>query len=167
MHKLKKYPNRRLYDMTDSKYVTVEDVRRLIIKGESITVIDSKDESDLTRSVLLQILAEQEQSGTGTVLTNRTIEQLIRFYDDRFGRVASRYIEEAISTFLEHQDLYRDRMRQLNALNPLNLMKQAFEGFAPPSNRPDPRSDAGHTGNTEPSAASDVEPDPAGKPLDR
>ena len=132
MHKLKKYPNRRLYDMTDSKYVTVDDVRRMIIKGESISVIDSKDETDLTRSVLLQILAEQEQSGTGTVLTNRTIEQLIRFYDDRFGRVASRYIEEAISAFLEHQDLYRDRMRQLNALNPLNLMKQAFEGFAPP-----------------------------------
>ena len=137
MHKLKKYPNRRLYDMTDSKYVTVDDVRRMIIKGESISVIDSKDESDLTRSVLLQILAEQEQSGTGTVLTNRTIEQLIRFYDDRFGRVASRYIEEAISAFLEHQDLYRDRMRQLNALNPLNLMKQAFEGFAPPT--PNPR----------------------------
>ncbi|MEM7099976.1 MAG: polyhydroxyalkanoate synthesis repressor PhaR [Pseudomonadota bacterium] len=133
MHKLKKYPNRRLYDMTDSKYVTVEDVRRLIIKGESISVIDSKDESDLTRTVLLQILAEQEQSGTGTVLTNRTIEQLIRFYDDRFGRVASRYIEEAISAFLEHQHMYRDRMRQLNALNPLNLMKQAFEGFTPPS----------------------------------
>ena len=63
MHKLKKYPNRRLYDMTDSKYVTVEDVRKLIVRGESIEVIDSRDESDLTRSVLLQILAEQEQSG--------------------------------------------------------------------------------------------------------
>ena len=105
MHKLKKYPNRRLYDMSDSKYVTVEDVRKLIVRGESIEVIDSRDESDLTRSVLLQILAEQEQKGHGTVLTNRTIEQLIRFYGDSFGRVVSRYIEEAISAFLEHQDL--------------------------------------------------------------
>ena len=130
MHKLKKYPNRRLYDMTDSQYVTVEDVRKLIVRGESIEVIDSRDESDLTRSVLLQILAEQEQEGHGTVLTNRTIEQLIRFYGDSFGRVVSRYIEEAISAFLEHQDLYRTRMRQFNALNPLNVMRQAFEsGF--------------------------------------
>ena len=130
MHKLKKYPNRRLYDMTDSQYVTVEDVRKLIVRGESIEVIDSRDESDLTRSVLLQILAEQEQEGHGTVLTNRTIEQLIRFYGDSFGRVVSRYIEEAISAFLEHQDLYRTRMRQFNALNPLNVVRQAFEsGF--------------------------------------
>ena len=127
MHKLKKYPNRRLYDMSDSKYVTAEDVRKLIVGGESIHVIDSKDESDLTRSVLLQILAEQEQGGHGTVLTNRTIENLIRFYGDSFGRVVSRYIEEAISAFIEHQDLYRDRMRQFNALNPLNVMRQAFE----------------------------------------
>lgn len=127
MHKLKKYPNRRLYDMTDSKYVTVEDVRKLIVKGESIQVIDSKEENDITRSVLLQILAEQEQEGHGTILTNRTIEQLIRFYGDSVGRVVSRYIEEAISAFLEQQDLYRDRMRQFNALNPLNVMRQAFE----------------------------------------
>jgi len=127
MHKFKKYPNRRLYDMTDSQYVTVEDVRTLIMRGESIEVIDSRDESDITRSVLLQILADQEQDGHGTVLTNRTIEHLIRFYGDSFGRVVSRYIEEAISAFLEHQDLYRDRMRQFNALNPLNMMRQAFE----------------------------------------
>lgn len=127
MHKLKKYPNRRLYDMTDSKYVTVDDVRKLIVKGVSIQVIDSKEEKDITRSVLLQILAEQEQEGHGTILTNRTIEQLIRFYGDSVGRVVSRYIEEAISAFLEQQDLYRDRMRQFNALNPLNVMRQAFE----------------------------------------
>ena len=127
MHKFKKYPNRRLYDMTDSTYVTVEDVRKLIVSGENIEVVDSRDGTDLTRSVLLQILAEQEQGGHGTVLTNRTIEQLIRFYGDTFGRAVSRYIEEAISAFIEHQDLYRTRMRQFNALNPLNMMRQAFE----------------------------------------
>jgi polyhydroxyalkanoate synthesis repressor PhaR len=127
VHKLKKYPNRRLYDMTDSKYVTVDDVRKLIVKGVSIQVIDSKEETDITRSVLLQILAEQEQEGHGTILTNRTIEQLIRFYGDSVGRVVSRYIEEAISAFIEQQELYRDRMRQFNALNPLNVMRQAFE----------------------------------------
>jgi polyhydroxyalkanoate synthesis repressor PhaR len=127
LNKLKKYPNRRLYDMTGSKYVTVDDVRQMIVKGGSIQVLDSKTEQDITRSVLLQILAEQEQEGHGTVLTNRTIEQLIRFYGDSFGRVVSRYIEEAMTAFIEHQDLYRNRMRQFNALNPLNVMRQAFE----------------------------------------
>jgi len=127
VHKLKKYPNRRLYDMTDSTYVTVDDVRKLIVSGESIQVADSKGENDLTRSVLLQILADQEQAGHGTVLTNRTIEQLIRFYGDSFGRVVSRYIEEAISAFLDHQEMYRSQMQQFNALNPLNMMRQAFE----------------------------------------
>ena len=141
MHKLKKYPNRRLYDMTDSQYVTVDDVRNLIVKGESIEVVDSKDGSDLTRSVLLQILAEQEQEGHGTVLTNRTIEQLIRFYGDRFGRVVSRYIEEAISAFLEHQDMYRNRMRQFNAMNPLNVMRQAFEAGLKGDDKADSKSD--------------------------
>ena len=60
MRELKKYPNRRLYDLTDSHYVTVEDVRVIITTGESIHVVDSKDGSDITRSFLLHILTEQE-----------------------------------------------------------------------------------------------------------
>lgn len=153
MHKLKKYPNRRLYDMTDSKYVTVDDVRKLIVKGVSIQVIDSKEEKDITRSVLLQILAEQEQEGHGTILTNRTIEQLIRFYGDSVGRVVSRYIEEAISAFIEQQDLYRDRMRQFNALNPLNVMRQAFESSF--------KSDSGKTRSAADKATSEPKKPPA------
>ena len=81
MHELKKYPNRRLYDMTESRYVTMEDVRALIVKGESIHVIDGKDGQDITRSILLQILAEQEAEGHESVLTDRVIEQMIRFID--------------------------------------------------------------------------------------
>jgi polyhydroxyalkanoate synthesis repressor PhaR len=134
MHHLKKYPNRRLYDTTDSQYVTIEDVRKLIAEGESIHVEDSKEGSDLTRAVLMQILSEQEAEGHEPVLTNRAIEQIIRFYGDRLGGVASRYIEQSILTFLDHQDQFRQRMRQLNDLNPLNLMRQAFEANNPPDN---------------------------------
>lgn len=139
--------------MTDSKYVTVDDVRKLIVKGVSIQVIDSKEEKDITRSVLLQILAEQEQEGHGTILTNRTIEQLIRFYGDSVGRVVSRYIEEAISAFIEQQDLYRDRMRQFNALNPLNVMRQAFESSF--------KSDSGKTRSAADKTASEPKKPPA------
>jgi polyhydroxyalkanoate synthesis repressor PhaR len=127
MHKLKKYPNRRLYDMTDSRYVTMEDARDLIVKGESIEVLDAKDGANITRSVLLQILAEQETEGHQAVLTNRAIEQIIRFYGDRMGGVVSRYIEQSIVSFLDHQEQFRSNLRQLNEMNPLNLVRQAFE----------------------------------------
>ena len=127
MHKLKKYPNRRLYDTTDSRYVTIDDVRDLITAGESIEVVDSKDDNDITRSVLLQILAEQEAGGHGAVLTNRVIEQMIRFYGDQMGAVAARYIEQSVIAFLNHQDQMRAHLKQLNDLNPMNMMRQAFE----------------------------------------
>ncbi|MFB3105147.1 MAG: polyhydroxyalkanoate synthesis regulator DNA-binding domain-containing protein, partial [Pseudomonadales bacterium] len=83
MHHLKKYPNRRLYDTTDSQYVTIEDVRKLIVEGESVHVEESKVGTDITRAVLMQILSEQEAEGHEPVLTNRAIEQIIRFYGDR------------------------------------------------------------------------------------
>ena len=127
MHKLKKYPNRRLYDMTASRYVTMEDARALIVRGESIEVTDAKDGTDITRPVLLQILAEQEAEGHQPVLTNRAIEQIIRFYGDRMGSVVSRYIEQSIVSFLDHQEQFRTHLRALNEMNPLNLMRQAFE----------------------------------------
>jgi polyhydroxyalkanoate synthesis repressor PhaR len=127
MHHLKKYPNRRLYDSTESRYVTIEDVRKLIVRGESVTVIDARNDDDITRVVLLQILSEQEAEGHQPILTNRAIEQIIRFYGDRLGGVASRYIEQSILTFLDHQDQFRQRMRQLNEFNPFNLMREAFD----------------------------------------
>ena len=89
--------------------------------------MDAKTDSDITRSVLLQILAEQEAEGHESVLTNRVIEQLIRFYGDKMGGAVGRYIEQSIVTFLEHQDQLRSHLRQLNDMNPLNMMRQAFE----------------------------------------
>lgn len=143
MRELKKYPNRRLYDLTDSKYVTVEDVRKMILQGDSIRVEDSKDASDITRAVLLQILAEQESEGHEPVLTNRAIEQIIRFYGDNFGGLVSRYIEQSMVTFLEHQDQFRRRMREMSDLNPFNFVRQAMERtFADsekPNDEPEPK----------------------------
>jgi len=127
MREFKKYPNRRLYDMEESRYVTVDDVRKFILRGESIHVSDSKDGTDITRQVLLQILSDQEAAGHEPVLTNRVIEQVIRFYGDNVGSVVSRYIEQSILTFLEHQDQLRRRMREMNDLNPFNFMRQAME----------------------------------------
>lgn len=131
MRRYKKYPNRRLYDQDRSRYVTVEDVRREIVRGESIEVRDSREDRDITRTVLLQILAEQEEQGHEPILTNRAIEQIIRFYGDRFGGVVSSYIEQGILTFLEHQDQYRERLRKMAGVNPLDVMRQTMEFLDP------------------------------------
>jgi len=133
VRELKKYPNRRLYDLKDSHYVTVDDVRRMILAGESIRVLDSKDSSDITRGILLQILAEQEAEGHEPVLTNRAIEQIIRFYGNNAGNIVSRYIEHSILSFLEHQEQFRKRVKEMTDLNPFNFMRQAMErAFADP-----------------------------------
>ena len=147
MHELKKYPNRRLYNSTESRYVTIDDVRKLIVAGESIHVVDGKGGEDITRAVLLQILAEQESEGHESVLTNRVIENLIRFYGDRMGGVVGRYIEQSILAFLDHQDQWRSNLRQFNEMNPLNLMRGAFEprwpGSPPAPRREPPAEEAG------------------------
>ena len=87
----KKYPNCSLYDNEESKYVTVEDIR-IILKRESITVVDSKTEKDLTRTVLMQAISEQECKGNESTLKSRALEQLVRFYGGGM---------QSIMTFLE------------------------------------------------------------------
>ncbi len=107
--------------------MTVEDLRKVVLQGESISVVDSKTEKDLTRTVLLQIISEQEGEGHEPILTNRVLEQLVRFYGDTMQGVMSRYIEQSIMTFLEHQERYRLRMSEFSGTEPLNLMRKALE----------------------------------------
>ena len=126
MRAFKKYPNRRLYDIEESRYVTVEDIREIILSGESISVVDSKTEKDLTRGVLMQIISEQEGEGHEPILTNRVLEQLIRFYGDALQNVFGRYIEQSIMTFLDQHDQYRRNVRDF-ASDPLALMRRAME----------------------------------------
>ncbi|MFT5211997.1 MAG: polyhydroxyalkanoate synthesis repressor PhaR [Flavobacterium sp.] len=127
MREFKKYPNRRLYDTLESCYVTVEDIRKIVLKGETIHVLDSKTSKDLTRSVLLQIISEQEGEGHEPILTNRVLEQLVRFYGAPMQSVVSRYIEQSITTFLDHQEKYRSRIQDLSGAEPLGIMRKALE----------------------------------------
>lgn len=124
MRVLKKYPNRRLYDTRNSVYVTLEDVRQMVLLNESIQVVDSKTGADLTRSVLLQIIAEQESEGHEPLLTNRVLQQLIRFYGDSMQGVLSRYIEQSVHTFLQQQELYQRRMRDVLSTSPVKLVQK-------------------------------------------
>ena len=97
MRILKKYPNRRLYDTTQSCFVALEDVKRLVLTGEPFEVHDSKTGEDITRSVLLQIIAEQEADSGGSLLTDEVLRQLIRFYGDSLHGLLREYLERSVT----------------------------------------------------------------------
>src|SRR6478609_7129248 len=99
---IKKYPNRRLYDTEISSYVTLEDVRQLIVDGESFEVRDARTGADLTRSVLLQILAEHEDIGQ-PIFSTQLLITVIRFYGDSLQGIVGSYLERSIQVFNEQQ----------------------------------------------------------------
>jgi polyhydroxyalkanoate synthesis repressor PhaR len=106
---IRKYANRRLYDTGGSRHVTLDDLRQLIVAGEKIKVIDDKSNEDLTRSVLLQIIAEQEQFGS-PVLGAELLEMIIRFYGGPMQALLSRYLEQAFTTMLRQQEAVQVEM---------------------------------------------------------
>lgn len=99
---IKKYPNRRLYDTEISSYITIEDVRQLIVDGEGFQVRDARTGEDLTRCVLLQIIAEHEQDGE-PILSTQLLSQVIRFYGDPLQGFLGSYLERAMHLFLEQR----------------------------------------------------------------
>jgi len=124
---LKKYPNRRLYDTTDSQFVTLEDVKQLVLKHDEFRVEDSKTGKDLTSAVLLQIISEMEDSGKEALLTNKLLQQLIRFYGSGMQGLLSQYLEHSLAAFLDQQDGLQRQMRQLLDASPMNMLKKISE----------------------------------------
>jgi len=114
---IKKYPNRRLYDTEISSYVTIEDVRQLIVEGEQFEVRDAKTGEDLTRSVLLQIITEHEGDGE-PMLSTQLLSQIIRFYGDSMQGFMGRYLEQSLQIFLDQQDQFRRQMGGLLGKSP-------------------------------------------------
>jgi len=106
---IRKYANRRFYDATASRHVTLDDIRKMIGGGERIKVIDDRTGEDLTRPVLVQIIANQEQFGT-PVLSTPLLEALVRFYGNPVQELLTRYLEQSIGGLLRQQQLMRAEM---------------------------------------------------------
>ena len=123
---IKKYPNRRLYDTRISSYITIEDVRQLIVDGEEFEVRDAKSGEDLTRCVLLQIIAEHEQEGE-TMLSTQLLSQIIRFYGDSLQGFMGNYLERSMQIFLEQQQQFRQQMSGLIGQAPWTMLNQLTE----------------------------------------
>ncbi|MES9947245.1 MAG: polyhydroxyalkanoate synthesis repressor PhaR [Candidatus Thiodiazotropha sp.] len=106
---IKKYPNRRLYDTEQSKYITLTQLRQLIISGESIKVVDSTSEEDITRNILLQIILETE-SGGEPLFTANMLSQIIRFYGGTLQGIFGNYLEQSLGMFTAQQEQLKKNM---------------------------------------------------------
>ena len=118
---IKKYPNRRLYDTAESKYVTLNDVRKLVLDGVAFCVIDKKSGDDITRSILLQIIIEQEEHGEPMFSTD-VLEQMIGFYGNSVQGVAGDFIGQSLQLFQQQQQQFQNQMREAMQANPVSAV---------------------------------------------
>ncbi|HEX5488573.1 MAG TPA: polyhydroxyalkanoate synthesis repressor PhaR [Rhodanobacteraceae bacterium] len=123
---IKKYPNRRLYDTRVSSYITLEEVRQLVLSGENFEVRDAKTNQDLTRAVLLQIIAEHEQHGQ-PIFSTTLLSQIIRFYGDAMQGFVGGYLENSLKVFLEQQHKFRDQLNNLLGQTPWSMLNEVTE----------------------------------------
>ncbi len=109
---IKKYPNRRLYDTKTSTYITLSDVKDLVLQHEDFQVVDAKSGEDLTRSILLQIILEEEAGGA-PMFTSDLLAQMIRFYGHAMQGMMGKYMETNIKAFTDMQSKLQDQARSL------------------------------------------------------
>ena len=109
---IKKYPNRRLYDTKTSSYITLVDVKQMVLKQEEFQAVDAKTGEDLTRQILLQIILEEESSGQ-PMFTSDALSQMIRTYGNAMQGMMGGYLEKSINAF---QDMQKSLQEQSNKL---------------------------------------------------
>lgn len=123
---IKKYPNRRLYDTEISSYITLEEVRQLVVDGERFEVRDAKTGDDLTRSVLLQIISEHEERGQ-PMFTTQLLSQVIRFYGDSLQGFMGSYLEKSLQVFLDQQTQFRSQLNNIMGRTPWSMLNDMTE----------------------------------------
>lgn len=140
---IKKYANRRLYNTATSSYVTLDDLCQMVKQGVEFTVFDAKTGEDITRSVLTQIIVEEEGKGGQNLLPISFLRQLIGFYGDSLQGLVPRYLEQSMRSFIQNQEHMRDYMRNaLGGIFPfaqfeemgkqnMAMVEQAMKMFAP------------------------------------
>lgn len=156
---IKKYANRRLYNTGTSTYVTLEDLASMVKNGEDFLVYDAKTGDDITRSVLAQIIFEQENKAGQNLLPTTFLRQLIRFYGDSMQMVVPKYLEQSIATLTQEQEKFRKQIANTLSGTPfapleeqvrrnMELFQQTFSMFKPfapparPASAQEPQPDA-------------------------
>src|ERR687888_2361160 len=149
---IKKYANRRLYNTGTSTYVTLEDLAAMVKSGEDFVVYDAKTGEDITRSVLAQIIFEQENKEGQNLLPINFLRQLIRFYGDSMQMLVPRYLEVSIDSLTREQEKFRQQIAQAFGGTPfgaleeqarrnMEMFERAFAMFSPFGRRDEHPSD--------------------------
>lgn len=117
---IKKYPNRRIYDTTDSKYITLGDVRSMVVEGVDFQVIDTQSKKDITRSILLQIIIEQE-SDNDPLFSTDNLQNFIRYYGENQRQGFSDFINQSMAFFQQQQDQFQSSVSEMMEQNPVKV----------------------------------------------
>ncbi len=123
---IRKYANRRLYDPSESRHLTLDEVRELVVAGEKVRVEDAKTREDITRSILLQIIVEREEAGR-PLLSAELLEQLIRFYGGAMQDFLSTYLERSVGAFVDQQQSFQEQVLTMMKDTPLSTVSQLAE----------------------------------------
>lgn len=124
---IKRYPNRRLYDTTKSHYVNLDYIRELVISNQEFKIVDSKTSEDKTRSILVQIISEEETSERQSLLTNTLLKRLICFYGNDNQDYLQEFLEQSLAAFIEHQDDILKLSNDINKNSPFGLFSSIVE----------------------------------------
>jgi polyhydroxyalkanoate synthesis repressor PhaR len=165
---IKKYANRRLYNTGTSTYVTLEDLAAMVKTGEDFVVYDAKTGEDITRSVLTQIIFEQENKEGQNLLPIAFLRQLIRFYGDSMQMLVPRYLEVSIESLTREQEKFRQQMAQAFGVSPfgaledqvrrnMEMFERAFAMFTPFARREAQHGDAAAESEKLPSKSGDID----------
>ena len=122
-HLIKKYANRRLYDTTTSSYITLEGIYDLIVDGNDVKIVDDTTGEDISRLILLQIIAEREQSGR-PMLDADFLMRVLRLYGDPMQDMVGEFLSRSFDTFMAQQKQYQEQMRAAMASTPLATMQE-------------------------------------------
>jgi polyhydroxyalkanoate synthesis repressor PhaR len=165
---IKKYANRRLYNTGTSTYVTLEDLAAMVKSGEDFVVYDAKSGDDITRSVLTQIIFEQENKEGQNLLPITFLRQLIRFYGDSMGMLVPRYLDISMGSLTREQGKFRDQMAQAFGGSPfgaleeqvrrnMEMFERAFAMFTPFARREMQGGDGATEAEKSPSKGGDID----------
>ncbi|MDE1151569.1 MAG: polyhydroxyalkanoate synthesis repressor PhaR, partial [Micavibrio sp.] len=123
MRVIKKYPNRRLYDTEKSSYITLAQVHEIVRSGVEFKVVDAESGEDITRSILVQIIIDQE-NGASPIFTTDMMTKFIRYYDDAAQGVFGEFLEKNMQMFSEQQKRFQQQMVEATIDNPVTRMVQ-------------------------------------------
>lgn len=126
---IKKYPNRRLYDTATSSYITLEDVKKLVLDHVQFKIEDAKTKEDLTRAILLQIILEEESGEGAPIFSSDALSQIIRFYGNAMQGMMGNYLEKNIHTFIEIQKKLQQQSSAIYGGTPPMLNPDAWSEF--------------------------------------